>query len=142
MSDPPATLPPEEARRRRREGGPRGAVPVQEAGVRGDPRVVRGGSPDVVQLADRRGRRTSMMIAVAMMCGGSLLVTVLPTYASWGVAAPLLLLFARLLQGLSVGGEYGTCATYMSEVPLQRHRGFYASFQYVTLIGGQDVHAA
>ncbi|HEY4039697.1 MAG TPA: MFS family transporter, partial [Burkholderiaceae bacterium] len=89
------------------------------------------------RIADRRGRRTSMMIAVAMMCAGSLLVTVLPTYASWGVGAPLLLLFARLLQGLSVGGEYGTCATYMSEVPLHRHRGFYASFQYVTLIGGQ-----
>jgi MFS transporter, MHS family, alpha-ketoglutarate permease len=89
------------------------------------------------RIADRRGRRTSMMIAVAMMCGGSLLVSVLPTYDSWGVGAPLLLLFARLLQGLSVGGEYGTCATYMSEVPLHRHRGFYASFQYVTLIGGQ-----
>jgi MFS transporter, MHS family, alpha-ketoglutarate permease len=89
------------------------------------------------RIADKRGRRTSMMIAVAMMCGGSLLVAVLPTYASWGMAAPALLLFARLLQGLSVGGEYGTCATYMSEVPLHRHRGFFASFQYVTLIGGQ-----
>jgi MHS family alpha-ketoglutarate permease-like MFS transporter len=89
------------------------------------------------RIADQRGRRTSMMIAVAMMCGGSLLVSVLPTYASWGIAAPALLLFARLLQGLSVGGEYGACATYMSEVPLQRRRGFFASFQYVTLIGGQ-----
>jgi MFS family permease len=48
-----------------------------------------------------------------------------------------LLLFARLLQGLSVGGEYGTTATYMSEVALKGQRGFFASFQYVTLIGGQ-----
>ncbi|HTS20398.1 MAG TPA: MFS family transporter [Casimicrobiaceae bacterium] len=89
------------------------------------------------RIADKRGRRVSMMIAVIMMCAGSLLVAVLPTYASIGVAAPFLLLCARLLQGLSVGGEYGTSATYMSEVALHRHRGFFASFQYVTLIGGQ-----
>jgi MHS family alpha-ketoglutarate permease-like MFS transporter len=51
--------------------------------------------------------------------------------------APVLLLFARLLQGLSVGGEYGTSATYLSEVATKERRGFYSSFQYVTLIGGQ-----
>jgi MHS family alpha-ketoglutarate permease-like MFS transporter len=89
------------------------------------------------RIADKHGRRMSMMIAVIMMCGGSLMLAVLPTYASIGVAAPALLLLARLLQGLSVGGEYGTSATYMSEVAVHRHRGFYASFQYVTLIGGQ-----
>ncbi len=89
------------------------------------------------RIADTRGRRASMMIAVAMMCAGSLLVAVLPTYASVGLAAPALLLFARLVQGLSVGGEYGTSATYMSEVALHGRRGFFASFQYVTLIGGQ-----
>ena len=89
------------------------------------------------RIADKRGRRVSMMIAVIMMCAGSLLVAILPTYASIGIAAPALLLLARMLQGLSVGGEYGTSATYMSEVALHRHRGFFASFQYVTLIGGQ-----
>jgi len=89
------------------------------------------------RLADKHGRRMSMMIAVIMMCGGSFMLAVLPTYASIGVAAPALLLLARLLQGLSVGGEYGTSATYMSEVAVHRHRGFFASFQYVTLIGGQ-----
>src|SRR5208283_4250907 len=89
------------------------------------------------RVADKHGRRLSMMIAVIMMCGGSLMVALLPTYASIGMAAPLLLLVARLLQGLSVGGEYGTSATYMSEVAVHQHRGFYASFQYVTLIGGQ-----
>jgi MFS transporter, MHS family, alpha-ketoglutarate permease len=89
------------------------------------------------RIADKRGRRVSMMIAVSMMCAGSLLVAVLPTYSSVGIAAPILLLVARLLQGLSVGGEYGTSATYMSEVALHKHRGFLASFQYVTLIGGQ-----
>ncbi|MCW2238667.1 MFS family transporter [Azospirillum canadense] len=89
------------------------------------------------RIADRLGRRTAMMISVFMMCGGSLMIAVLPTYATIGVAAPALLLLARLAQGLSVGGEYGTSATYMSEVALQGRRGFYASFQYVTLIGGQ-----
>jgi MFS transporter, MHS family, alpha-ketoglutarate permease len=89
------------------------------------------------RMADRLGRRTSMMISVLMMCAGSLMVAVLPTYATIGATAPMLLLVARLVQGLSVGGEYGTSATYMSEVAIAGHRGFYASFQYVTLIGGQ-----
>jgi MHS family alpha-ketoglutarate permease-like MFS transporter len=88
-------------------------------------------------VADKYGRRTSMMISILMMCFGSLVIACLPTYASIGVAAPALLLAARLLQGLSVGGEYGTSATYMSEVAIGGQRGFYASFQYVTLIGGQ-----
>ena len=90
-------------------------------------------------LADKRGRRFSMMVAVLMMCGGSLLVAVLPTYSQVGLLAPALLLVARLIQGLSVGGEYGTAATYMSEVAEHGRRGFYSSFQYVTLIGGQLV---
>ena len=78
-----------------------------------------------------------MMIAVLTMCAGSLMIAVLPTYATVGAAAPVLLLVARLIQGLSVGGEYGTSATYMSEVAIAGRRGFYAAFQYVTLIGGQ-----
>jgi len=77
------------------------------------------------------------MISVLMMCAGSLVICFLPTYASIGAWAPFFLLIARLFQGLSVGGEYGTSATYMSEVALQGRRGFFASFQYVTLIGGQ-----
>jgi MFS transporter, MHS family, alpha-ketoglutarate permease len=89
------------------------------------------------RIADRAGRRTSMVMSVLMMCGGSLMIGVLPTYATAGAAAPVLLLLARMIQGLSVGGEYGTSATYMSEVAIKGHRGFFASFQYVTLIGGQ-----
>jgi MHS family alpha-ketoglutarate permease-like MFS transporter len=89
------------------------------------------------RIADRRGRKTSMVTSVAMMCFGSLVIACLPGYARIGVWAPLLLLFARLFQGLSVGGEYGTTATYMSEVALKGQRGFFSSFQYVTLIGGQ-----
>lgn len=88
-------------------------------------------------IADRHGRKNSMLISVIMMCAGSLLIACLPTYASIGNWAPALLLLARLVQGLSVGGEYGTTATYMSEVALRGRRGFFSSFQYVTLIGGQ-----
>ncbi|GAC1422894.1 MAG: MFS family transporter [Burkholderiaceae bacterium] len=89
------------------------------------------------RLADRRGRKTSMVSSVVMMCAGSLLIACLPTYATIGFWAPTLLVVARLLQGFSVGGEYGATATYMSEVALRGQRGFYSSFQYVTLIGGQ-----
>ena len=89
------------------------------------------------RYADRRGRRASMLLSVLLMCAGSLAVASLPTYAVAGAAAPALLLAARLLQGFSLGGEYGTSATYMSEVAVAGRRGFYASFQYVTLIAGQ-----
>ena len=89
------------------------------------------------RIADRVGRKRSLLISVTMMCGGSLVIACLPTYAQIGAWAPFLLLVCRLFQGLSVGGEYGTTATYMSEVALKGQRGFYSSFQYVTLIGGQ-----
>ncbi|TWI69637.1 MHS family alpha-ketoglutarate permease-like MFS transporter [Pseudoduganella lurida] len=89
------------------------------------------------RIADKYGRRNSMMSSVLLMCFGSLMVACLPTYENIGFWAPILLLVARLIQGLSVGGEYGTSATYMSEVAVAGKRGFYASFQYVTLIGGQ-----
>ena len=88
-------------------------------------------------LADTHGRKTSMLVSVIMMCTGSLMIGLLPTYAAIGVWAPALLLAARLLQGLSVGGEYGTAATYMSEVATKGNRGFYSSFQYVTIVAGQ-----
>ncbi|GKT14430.1 metabolite/H+ symporter [Acidovorax sp. SUPP2522] len=89
------------------------------------------------RIADKYGRKTSMLISVTMMCAGSLVIAGLPTYAAIGAWAPFLLLMCRLFQGLSVGGEYGTTATYMSEVALRGQRGFFSSFQYVTLIGGQ-----
>jgi MHS family alpha-ketoglutarate permease-like MFS transporter len=88
-------------------------------------------------LADHYGRRNALMLSVLLMCFGSLMIAVTPTYASIGVAAPALLGLARAIQGLSLGGEYGTSATYLAEVADEKHRGFYSSFQYVTLIGGQ-----
>src|SRR5712671_1526715 len=88
-------------------------------------------------LGDHYGRRNALMLSVLLMCFGSLMIAVTPTYASIGVAAPVLLGLARMVQGLSLGGEYGTSATYLAEVADEKHRGFYSSFQYVTLIGGQ-----
>ena len=88
------------------------------------------------RYADRRGRKAALLLSVLMMCAGSLIITFTPGYASIGVAAPVLLVLARLLQGLSVGGEYGTSATYLSEMATREHRGFWSSFQYVTLILG------
>jgi MHS family alpha-ketoglutarate permease-like MFS transporter len=88
-------------------------------------------------LADHYGRRNALMLSVLLMCFGSLMIAVTPTYASIGVGAPVLLGLARMVQGLSLGGEYGTSATYLTEVADVKHRGFYSSFQYVTLIGGQ-----
>jgi MHS family dicarboxylic acid transporter PcaT-like MFS transporter len=89
------------------------------------------------RIADRKGRRTSLVVSVLLMGVGSMGIACMPAYASIGAWAPTGLLLARLLQGLSVGGEYGATATYMSEVAIPGERGFMSSFQYVTLIGGQ-----
>jgi len=89
------------------------------------------------RYADRAGRKAALTLSVAMMCLGSLVIAATPGASSIGVAAPLILLAARLFQGLSLGGEYGASATYMSEMAGRSHRGFWSSFNYVTLIGGQ-----
>jgi MHS family alpha-ketoglutarate permease-like MFS transporter len=89
------------------------------------------------RYADRKGRRAAMIVSVLLMGAGSLLVAVLPTFASIGAAAPALLLVARLMQGFSSGGQYGAAATYLSEIGSAKRRGLYASLQFVTLIGGQ-----
>ena len=92
-------------------------------------------------FADRKGRKTALTFSVLLMSVGSLIIAVTPGYKQIGIAAPILLLLARMIQGLSVGGEYGTSATYLSEMATKKHRGFYSSFQYVTLIMGQLVAA-
>lgn len=89
------------------------------------------------RIADRMGRRFALTLSVLMMAVGALIIVVSPGRSTIGVLAPILLLIARLLQGLSVGGEYGSSATYMSEVATRNRRGYYSSFQYVTLVGGQ-----
>jgi MHS family alpha-ketoglutarate permease-like MFS transporter len=92
--------------------------------------------------ADRRGRKAGLTLSVSLMCGGSLAIAVTPTYAEIGALAPAILLVARLAQGLSLGGEYGASATYLSEMAGRKNRGFFSSFQYVTLIAGQLVALA
>src|SRR5436305_526581 len=89
--------------------------------------------------ADRHGRRAALTLSVTLMCAGSLLIALTPSFATIGVMAPIVLLAARLMQGLSVGGEYGASAVYLSEMAGKKHRGFFSSFQYVTLIAGQLV---
>lgn len=88
-------------------------------------------------LADRYGRKSALTWSITLMCAGSLIITCTPTYASIGLAAPLLLVVARMAQGLSLGGEFGTAATYLTEIAPPDRRGFWSSFQYVTLIAGQ-----
>jgi MHS family alpha-ketoglutarate permease-like MFS transporter len=92
--------------------------------------------------ADRAGRRAALTVAVASMSVGSFTIAVTPGYAEIGTLAPMVLLAARVLQGLSVGGEYGASATYMSEMAGKDRRGFWSSFQYVTLIAGQLIALA
>lgn len=92
--------------------------------------------------ADRRGRKAALTLSVGTMCGGSLMIAATPGYATIGGWAPALLVLARLIQGLSLGGEYGASATYLSEMAGAKHRGFYSSFQYVTLVSGQLIALA
>ncbi|WP_277981984.1 MFS transporter [Sphingomonas phyllosphaerae] len=87
--------------------------------------------------ADRRGRKAGLTLSVTLMCTGSLIIACSPGIETIGYGAPALLVLARLMQGLSVGGEYGASATYLSEMAGKERRGFFSSFQYVTLISGQ-----
>ena len=92
--------------------------------------------------ADRSGRKAGLTLSVSLMCAGSLAIAAMPTYAQIGPFAPALLVLARMLQGLSLGGEYGASATYLSEMAGRQRRGFYSSFQYVSLIAGQLIALA
>ncbi|VCT05343.1 metabolite:proton symporter family protein [Burkholderia pseudomallei] len=87
--------------------------------------------------ADRKGRKAALLVSVLAMCAGSLIIGLTPGYGSIGIAAPVLLVLARLLQGLSLGGEYASSATYLSEMADKTNRGFYSSFLFATLSLGQ-----
>ncbi|MGW6054682.1 MFS transporter [Streptomyces sp. NPDC055189] len=88
-------------------------------------------------VADRRGRRAALTVTILLMGGSSLLVGLTPTYASVGVLAPVVLVLARLLQGLSVGGEFAASTTFLVESAGPGRRGLFSSFQYVSTSAGQ-----
>lgn len=88
-------------------------------------------------VADRRGRRAALTVTILLMGGSSLLVGLTPTYASVGVLAPVVLVLARLLQGLSVGGEFAASTTFLVESAGPGRRGLFSSFQYVSTTAGQ-----
>lgn len=95
------------------------------------------GSYIMGKYADQRGRRAALTLSVSIMAVCSLLIALTPTYHTIGIASPIILVVIRLVQGLSLGGEYGISATYLAEMASSKRRGYYASFQYVTLISGQ-----
>ncbi|BDY29596.1 MFS transporter [Mycolicibacterium mageritense] len=88
------------------------------------------------RFADRRGRRAALTFSVSLMAACSLVIALVPSREIIGAAAPIILILCRLVQGFATGGEYGTSATYMSEAATRERRGFFSSFQYVTLVGG------
>ncbi|GAA0494315.1 MFS transporter [Streptomyces olivaceiscleroticus] len=90
-------------------------------------------------VADRRGRRAALTVTILLMGGSSLLVGLTPTYAAAGVLAPVILVLARLLQGLSVGGEFAASTTFLVESAGPGRRGLFSSFQYVSTTIGQLV---
>ncbi|MFF3766332.1 MFS transporter [Streptomyces sp. NPDC001922] len=90
-------------------------------------------------VADRHGRRAALTVTILLMGGGSLLVALTPDYASAGLLAPVVLVAARLLQGLSVGGEFAASTTFLVESAGPGRRGLFSSFQYVSTTVGQLV---
>ncbi len=84
------------------------------------------------RLGDLVGRKHTFLITIVIMGLSTFLVGILPTYASWGVLAPVILIVLRLLQGLALGGEYGGAATYVAEHAPRNRRGFYTSWIQTT----------
>ena len=88
------------------------------------------------RVGDTHGRKTALLITIALMAIGTVMIGILPTYAAIGIAAPLLLVVARLLQGFSAGGEWGSSTAYIVEWAPQGQRGFYGSFQQTSVVAG------
>ncbi|GAA0929402.1 MFS transporter [Nonomuraea longicatena] len=89
------------------------------------------------RYADRKGRKAALTMTVTLMSASALLIAIAPTYEAVGYFGAVVLLIARLLQGVSVGGEYAASATYLTEATPPGRRGLASSFQYVSMTGGQ-----
>jgi MHS family proline/betaine transporter-like MFS transporter len=88
------------------------------------------------RIGDTHGRKTALLITIALMAIGTVMVGVLPTYAAIGIAAPVLLVVARLMQGFSAGGEWGGSTAYIVEWAPEGQRGLYGSFQQMSVVAG------
>ncbi|WP_042877979.1 MFS transporter [Cupriavidus necator] len=87
-------------------------------------------------FSGRYGRRSALTLCIMMMAGSSFAISILPTYAQIGIWAPVLMTAARMVQGLSVGGEYGAATTYLTESAPPARRGFYGSFLFCSIAAG------
>lgn len=87
-------------------------------------------------FADRHGRKAALALAIMMISGGSLMIGLSPTYSSVGMLAPLILVIARLLQGLSLGGQYASASTFLTEMAPPEKRGLYSSFVFLAAAAG------
>jgi MFS transporter, MHS family, alpha-ketoglutarate permease len=84
------------------------------------------------RFADLRGRKAGMLLTILLMAGGSMVIAILPTYEQVGWLAPILLLLARIAQGMSLGGEVSNASAYLGEIAPPDHRGRYSSFFYIS----------
>ncbi|MEU5847805.1 MFS transporter [Saccharopolyspora shandongensis] len=84
------------------------------------------------RFADLRGRKTAMLVTISLMAGGSLIIGLLPTFESIGWAAAILLILARIGQGLSLGGEVSNASAYLAEIAPSAKRGRYSAFFYIS----------
>jgi MHS family proline/betaine transporter-like MFS transporter len=87
-------------------------------------------------LVDRKGRKSVMLLSMLMMAGGSLLVGIAPSYVTFGAFGAFVIIFGRLLQGFSAGGEFGSSAVFLVEWANPKRRGFFGSFHQVATYGG------
>src|SRR3712207_4647642 len=85
------------------------------------------------RLGDTHGRRLALLITIMLMAIGTVMIGLLPTYATIGVLAPILLVVARLMQGFSAGGEWGSSTAYIVEWAPPGRRGYYGSFQQMKI---------
>ena len=86
--------------------------------------------------ADRRGRKKGLTLTIGLMAGAAFLIAICPTYGAIGVAAPLVLLLARLVQGFSAGGEFGSSSSFLVESAAPGRRAFAGSWQQVSVGAG------
>jgi MHS family proline/betaine transporter-like MFS transporter len=94
------------------------------------------GAVVIGRIGDLRGRKVALLITILLMAIGTVLIGVLPTFATIGYLAPLLLVVARLLQGFSAGGEWGSSTAFIVEWAPTGERGYYGSFQQTSVVAG------